>query len=69
MVKNGDRAVMVYLVNRTDCDTFQIAKDIDPDYYEAFLNATENGVEALAYNVKISDKEISVNKKIKIDKS
>ena len=69
MVKNGDRAVMVYLVNRTDCDTFSIAKDIDPDYYDAFLNALENGVEALAYNVKISDKEISVNKKIKIDKS
>ena len=69
MVKQGERAVMVYLVNRTDCDTFSIAKDIDPDYYEAFLNATENGVEALAYNVKINETEISVNKKIEIDKS
>lgn len=53
MVADGHRAVMVYLVNRTDCDVFTIAKDIDPMYYKHFVQACNAGVEAIAYKVYI----------------
>lgn len=52
MVAQGHRAVMVYLVNRTDCNTLTIAGDIDPEYKKYCGIAKQNGVEFLAYKVK-----------------
>ncbi|MCW8862367.1 MAG: DNA/RNA nuclease SfsA, partial [Rhodospirillales bacterium] len=49
MVAEGHRAVMVYLVQREDCDRVTIAGDIDPGYLEALKKAKKRGVEALAY--------------------
>jgi len=49
MVEAGHRAVMLYLVQRDDCDLFQIADDIDPAYSEAFKAARTQGVEILCY--------------------
>jgi len=68
MVKQGHRSVMVYLVNRTDCKNFCIAKDIDTNYYSEFLKAIDNGVEMLAYNVNINENEIYINNMVEIDK-
>ena len=36
MVAQGHRAVMVYLIQRADAETFSIAGDLDPGYAEAF---------------------------------
>ena len=47
-------------------DNFKIAKDIDKEYYENYLLAKKAGVTFLAYQCKISSKEIKINKKIKI---
>ena len=68
MIEAGHRAVMVYLVNRTDCHTFKIAKDIDSIYYTAFLEAIDKGVEICAYCVNINEKGISVATQIDICK-
>lgn len=49
MVAAGARAVMLYLVQRGDCDHFRIAGDIDPGYAAALVTAREQGVETLCY--------------------
>jgi len=49
MVAEGHRAVMLYLVQRGDCDHLRIAGDIDPAYAEALDTATKAGVEVLCY--------------------
>lgn len=64
MVKEGHRAVMLYLIQREDCETFSLAKDIDSKYHEAFLKAQETGVEAIAYKCSLTTKEIKVTEKV-----
>lgn len=51
LVREGDRAVMFFLVNRTDCDAMGPADDIDPEYGAALRAAAAAGVELLAYRV------------------
>ncbi len=49
MVAAGDRAVMLYLVQRGDCHHFTVAEDIDPGYAAALRRARAAGVETLCY--------------------
>lgn len=49
MVATGARSVMLYLVQRGDCDHFRIAEDIDPAYAAALVTARARGVETLCY--------------------
>ena len=65
-IKHGYKSYLIYLVQREDCNFFQIAKDIDPDYYKAFIDAKKNGVKFLCYSCKVNSKEIYINKSIKI---
>ncbi len=60
MVLSGARAVMLYLIQRTDSERFSIAADIDPGYAQAFFEARRSGVEMIAYDCKISPLNISV---------
>jgi sugar fermentation stimulation protein A len=66
MVAQGHRAVMVYLVQRADAETFSIAGDLDPGYAEAFKLAEAAGVEALAYRCRLTPEEIVVDKAVQI---
>lgn len=47
-VANGNRAAMLYVVQRADGDCLKIASDLDPNYAGAFKRAKEAGVEAYA---------------------
>ncbi|WP_108484404.1 DNA/RNA nuclease SfsA [Oceaniglobus ichthyenteri] len=53
MVAQGHRAVMLYLVQRTDCTHLTMAGDLDPGYASAFLRARDAGVEMLCYDTAI----------------
>ncbi len=63
MVKEGHRAVMLYIIQRTEELPFRIASEIDEKYYKSFLNVTKKGVEVLVYQSYISQKEIFITKK------
>lgn len=62
MAAQGHRAVMFYLVQRTDCGQVTIAGDIDPSYLSAFQAAT--GVEIIAMDCKITPQAITLGKEI-----
>ncbi|TBW38239.1 DNA/RNA nuclease SfsA [Siculibacillus lacustris] len=66
-VAAGDRAVMVYLVDRSDCARFRLAADIDPAYALAFAAARAAGVEAIAWATRITEETIVVEREIPID--
>jgi len=49
----GERAVMIYVIQRGDCASFGLARDIDPAYARACVEAHESGVELLAYGCRV----------------
>ena len=62
VVSGGGRAMMLYLVQRTDCEHVTLADDIDPTYAAAFDIAINAGVQVLAYGCIISPQGILVGK-------
>ena len=60
MVAQGHRAIMLYLVQRTDCERFQLATDIDPAYADAFASAKAAGVEKLVLGTRITPQGVEV---------
>ena len=65
-VKKGYKSYLLFLVQIQGVNNFKIANDIDEEYYKNYLLAKKAGVIFLAYQCKISLKEIKIDKKIKI---
>lgn len=61
MAEAGHRAVMLYLVQRSDCDRFALAADIDPTYAAEFKAAAARGVERLVIGTKITPEGVEVS--------
>ncbi|QBF33136.1 DNA/RNA nuclease SfsA [Thalassococcus sp. S3] len=59
MAAQGYRAVLLYLVQRTDCDRFDVARDIDPTYAAAYDAARKAGVDVLCLGTQISPQSIA----------
>tara|TARA_R110002074_G_scaffold32490_13_gene90830 strand:- start:371 stop:1087 length:717 start_codon:yes stop_codon:yes gene_type:complete len=54
MVRQGHRAVVLFALQRTDCDRIGVASDIDPGYGRAFDAARVAGVEVIALDSRIT---------------
>jgi sugar fermentation stimulation protein A len=67
MAAAGHRAVMLYCVQRTDCDGLALAADLDPAYAAAFDRARAAGVEAMAWACTISPTGIALDRPVRID--
>jgi sugar fermentation stimulation protein A len=58
-------AYLLFVIQREDCNKFEIAKDIDPEYSKALINAIKHNVKILCYDCKFSSKGIILNNQIK----
>ncbi|MEL6681469.1 MAG: DNA/RNA nuclease SfsA [Pseudomonadota bacterium] len=66
ITRQGHRAIMFYLVQRTDCHAVSIATDIDPTYAAAFSAAKTAGVTMLAQTCAINPQSITLAKTIPV---
>lgn len=64
MVAAGHRAVMLYLVQRTDCSEMTLAGDIDPTYAQAFADARKAGVEVMCLGTTITQEGVWVGERL-----
>ena len=64
--KKKYKIFIIYLVQRDDCNSFTIAKDIDRAYENALRKAVKNNLNILCYDCKFSTKGIKLNKRIKV---
>jgi len=67
MVAAGNRAVMFYFVQRSDCKRFTVAADLDPEYAKTLKSAMKQGVAAICYDARVTMKEISVRRPLALD--
>ena len=56
----GDRAMVLFLVQRNDCDRFALAADLDPAFSRALARAVAAGVEVLAYGCAVGPERIGI---------
>jgi sugar fermentation stimulation protein A len=54
MVAAGDRAAVLFVVQRTDCDRFAAAADCDPVFANALARVQANGVEVYVYRCEVA---------------
>ncbi len=66
VVRDGGRAVMLYVVQRGDCERFSLAGDLDPAYAQAFADAHAAGVEAICYDCTVSAQEITLRTPLEV---
>ena len=60
VARSGARAVVFYLVQRTDCQSATVAEDIDPAYANALDGALDAGVEILVHRADIQRSQITL---------
>ena len=60
VARDGARAVMLYLIARSDAQVFGPAADIDPDYAREMRIAADVGVELLPYRADVSPTGITL---------
>jgi len=65
-VKQGDRAVLLFVVNREGIETMCPADDIDPVYGATLREAIANGVEIIAYKTNISTQHVEIANEIPV---
>ena len=63
--KKGFDIYLLFLIQRDDCNNFNLAKDIDPEYCELLVKAVKKNLNVLCYDCKFSSKGIKLNRKIK----
>ncbi|MBK5934594.1 sugar fermentation stimulation protein A [Rhodovulum imhoffii] len=69
MARSGHRAVVLYLVQRTDCTRFRLAADLDPTYARAARAALEAGVEVLCHAARITSQEVTLAQPLNVNLS
>jgi sugar fermentation stimulation protein A len=66
VVRSGQRGVMLYLVQRTDCTRWAPAREIDPHYARTLRRVARQGVEVLAYRARVTPRGITFDGKLPV---
>lgn len=64
MAAQGHRAVMLFVIQRTDCDAFAACSELDPKYAAGLIDAAKAGVEVLCYACHIGADAIRITHRI-----
>ena len=67
IVKNGNRGVVCFVIQRMDVTSFEPATEIDPTFSKTLQIVASQGVEVLAYQTKISLNRIEIIKKLPVN--
>ena len=60
MVAAGDRAVALFVVQRTDCEAFSACYELDPAFAHGLDAAAAAGVEVLVYGCELSTDAVRI---------
>ena len=60
MVEAGERAVMLFVIQRSDCDAFAACHDLDPAYAAGLTEAAAAGVEVLVRACQITTEAVRI---------
>lgn len=60
----GDRAVVLFVVQRADCDRFAVAHDLDPAFAAALARVRAEGVEVLVYGCDVGPARVTLARPI-----
>lgn len=63
-VAEGDRAVVLFVVQRADCDRFASAADLDPTFAAGLEWAAAAGVEVLVYGCEVEETVIRIAQRL-----
>lgn len=66
LARDGVRAVQLYCVNLSDIDAVRPAVEIDPGYAAALREAMTAGVEVLAYGVRLTPEQVSIERRLEV---
>ena len=65
--KKNYEIFLLFVIQRNDCNKFEIAKDIDLEYYKSLMQAVKKKLNVLCYDCKFLLKGIKLNRKIKFE--
>ena len=66
LVRAGQRAALVFVVQRGDCVAFRPAYEIDPEYCRWLHRALDTGVEVLPYRARVTPRGISLTRRLEL---
>ncbi|MEJ2181578.1 MAG: DNA/RNA nuclease SfsA [Gammaproteobacteria bacterium] len=67
VVRNGDRGVIFFCVQRSDACQVKPADHIDPEYGQWLRRAVKEGVEAMAYRAEVTPYDITLVKNLPVN--
>ncbi len=65
--KDGNRAAVVFVVQRPDADSFSPYKEADRDFWRTLRRASRAGVEVHAYRCRVSRQEVEIDAPIPVE--
>jgi len=67
LVREGFRAMSIFVAQRSDVESFRPADHIDPEYGQTFRDAIARGVEVLFFRANVTRKGIELAEKLPIE--